>query len=167
MKRDIIFINAYLRDNYFSLQKEVRKVYYFDLDTFHDCIIDLYDCVSIGKKINRKGIKKIVLENYRKCRNKGISDSFKEKSHEDNVLDFLDNKTETELYNTACSNIKSVARVILSRNDYLLLDLYFFQRKPKNVIALFMGEDISFINKRLETIKINLYKKLNYENYKS
>ncbi|TFD94652.1 hypothetical protein E2605_14870 [Dysgonomonas capnocytophagoides] len=165
MKKDVAFLNSYLRDNYFSLQEEVKKVYYFDLDTFHDCILDLYDCIAIGRKLNRKEIKQSILNAYRKFRNKGISDSFKEKSHEDNVLDFLDNKTNTDLYNTACNNIKSTARIILSKNDYLILDFYFFQRKSKNSISIFMGEDIDFINRRLDKIKDNLYKKLNYENH--
>lgn len=165
MKKDVVFLNSYLRDNYFSLQEEVKKVYYFDLDTFHDCILDLYDCIAIGRKLNRKEIKQSILKAYREFRNKKITKSFAEKAKEDNTIEFIDNKVDSTINYYSARNIRDKAKLLLSKNDFLLLDLYYYQNKPKRIISIFTGIGIDEINKRLEQIIKKFSKTISYEYY--
>lgn len=156
MRKDVQLFSSYLSNNYNLLKMEVSKIYALDIDIFHDCILDLYSDLSLGLKLRDLSIKGYILDSYRKYRNKEISKSYTEKVKEDSTLEFIDNKTNSTISYSSSNNVKDIARVILSKNDFLLFELYYYQRKSKKIISLFLDESINKINRRIEYINNKL-----------
>lgn len=165
MKKDILLFNSYMSVHYNLLQMEIAKVYSLDMDIFHDCIIDLYSDLLTGLKYKKCSVKEYILIRYRKSRNKEITKNFIEKAKEDNTLEFINNKTDSNISYSGSKNIRDKAKLLLSKNDFLLLDLYYFQNKPKRIISVFTGISINEISIRLECIIDKLSKKIDYENH--
>lgn len=168
MKKDILLFSHYLSDNYELLKIKISKEYYLELDIYHDSIIAAYEYLMNGARFNSKEASDLIIGFYKKQRNIKIAENYKEKLKEDSILEFIDNKTDLKIeYSNSFKNIKDTARILLSKDDFILLDLYFFQNKSKRIISLFTQKDVKEITKRIEFIKSKLSKKIRHENYKA
>jgi len=165
MKKDIFEYRRYLSNNYYYLRSLIANKYTLDLDTFHDCILGLYDSFCITTQFDESMIEVDFCNAYKKYRNIQISDSFKLKNKEDNILEYIDNKTDKEVKYSTCKRLKDRAKLILSKENYMILDLYYFQNKPKRTVSIFTGVDICQIDKKLAFIRRKLLKHFSYETH--
>lgn len=161
MIKSTIGLNRYLSKSYKKLKSEVSKYYYLDMDIFHDSIIDIYELWKKGQISTCTDVEKEIVSCYQKNRNIRISHSYKVITKEDGVLDYLNNEIGSNaILSSSTRTLKDKLRLMLNKEEYRLIDLYFFQKHSKRKICVFTQKSMRELENRLEKIKTKIY-----ENY--